>query len=180
MRQIQIILLLVAGLLFFQRDSLIAQQQFSHHGDHCETHDDHFHAQELGLSIAPVWFAGEEEPGAKLGLHAHYIKRLGDSQFGLGLGAEFIADEHKHQTYSFVGQWTPLPALHLVIAPGVALEQEEDFDGTTEQEMGWAVHFELVKEFGIGGLDVGPSLEYALDSHGQHFAIGIHLGIPFE
>ncbi|MDG2209634.1 MAG: hypothetical protein P8K81_06550 [Flavobacteriales bacterium] len=132
------------------------------------------------MSIAPVWFSGGEEPGAKLGLHAHYIKRLNTSPFGLGVGVEYIVDEHQHQTYSVVGQWTPVPALHFVVAPGVVLE-EEDVEGFEyEREVGWAVHFEIVREFALGKLDIGPSLEYALDQHAQHFAIGIHVGIPFE
>lgn len=145
--------------------------------NHCEEHDDHFHANELGLSVAPVLFNLEEEIG--WGLHAHFIHRLGQSPFGIGGGAELILDEHRHQTYSFVGQWTPLPALHLVIAPGVAIEKEVE-NGVEEWEKGWAVHFELVKEFGLGKLDIGPSLEYALDAHGSHYAVGVHLGIPFD
>ena len=168
--------ILFSAVFFLMHGVICAQEP---HHDHCTEHDDHFHAQELGLSIAPVWFQGGEEPGAKMGLHAHYIKRLNDSPFGLGFGAEFILDEHKHQTYSAVGQWTPIPALHFVIAPGVALEEEETPDGH-EREMGWAVHLEVVREFGLGRLDIGPSLEYALDSHGVHFAAGLHVGIPFE
>jgi hypothetical protein len=37
-----------------------------------------------------------------------------------------------------------------------------------------------VREFALGRLDIGPSFEYALDSHGQHIAVGVHVGIPFE
>lgn len=147
---------------------------------HCEEHDDHFHAKELGLSTAPVWFIGGDEPAA-LGLHAHYIVRLGDRPFGIGVGAEYIADEHQHQTYSLLGQWTPLPALHFVVAPGLALEHEhDDVTGSETLETGWACHFELVKEFALGWLDIGPSLEYAIDAHGAHVALGIHLGIPID
>ena len=145
-------------------------------GDHCQEHHDHFHNKELGLSTAPVWFPGSEEPVA-LGLHAHFIKRLGEAPFGVGIGAEYIADEHQHQTYSILGQWTPLPALHLVVAPGVALEREEGEDGL---EAGWACHFEVVREFEVGRVDVGPSFEYAIDAHGAHVAVGVHVGIPFE
>lgn len=144
--------------------------------EHCTHHDDHFHDKELGLSTAPVWFLGSEEPAA-IGLHAHFIKRLGAAPFGLGFGAEYIADEHQHQTYSFLVQWTPIPALHLVVAPGVAMEREE---GEEALETGWACHFEMVREFALGKLDVGPSIEYAIDAHGAHVALGIHLGIPFD
>ena len=162
-------------IVFFSLSGWSQDEGYSH----CVEHDDHFHAQELGLSVAPVWFSGSDESGAKLGLHAHYIKRLNDSAFGLGLGVEFIVDEHKHQTYSVVGQWTPIPAWHFIVAPGVALEEEEGPFGD-EREMGWAVHFEVVREFALGRLDIGPSFEYALDSHGQHIAVGVHVGIPFE
>ena len=154
----------------------VAHAQSTESEEHCQEHGDHFHDKELGLSTAPVWFVGSDEPVA-LGLHAHFIKRLGEAPFGIGLGVEYIADEHQHQTYSVLGQWTPIPALHLVIAPGVALEQEEGEDGL---EAGWACHFEVVREFEIGSLDVGPSLEYAIDAHGAHVAIGLHIGIPFE
>jgi len=162
---------LITSIFFFIVTSLIAQTTNDH--KHCDLHPDHFHDKELGLSIAPVWLS--EEEGVMLGLHAHFIKRIGDTQFGLGGGVEYILDEHRHQTYSLAAQFTPLPALHFIVAPGIALEIEDD-----EIERGWAVHFELCKEFSIWKLDVGPAIEFALDSHGQHIACGIHVGIPFE
>ena len=120
-----------------------------------------------------MWMSEENE--VELGLHAHFIKRIGENKFGFGGGVEYILDEHKHQTYSLAAQFTPLPALHLIIAPGIALAVEDN-----EIEKGWAVHFELTKEFSFWKLDVGPAIEFALDSHGQHIACGIHVGIPFE
>ena len=167
---------LPAVMLLLVANSALAQE--ADHA-HCSHHEDHFHARELGLSAAPVWFVGSDE-SVKVGLHGHFIQRLGESPFGVGVGVEYIADEHRHQTYSAVFQWTPLPALHLVAAPGVALEQEVAADGTASMEAGWACHLEVVREFGLGRLDIGPAFEWALDAHGSHAAIGVHLGIPFE
>lgn len=164
------------ALMFSWMVGVVAWGQAASNGEHCIHHEDHFHDKELGLIAAPVWFIGSDEPAA-VGLHAHFIKRLGQAPFGLGVGAEYIADEHQHQTYSLLAQWTPIPALHFVVAPGVAMEREE---GAESLEAGWACHFEVIREFELGKLDVGPAMEYAIDAHGAHLALGIHFGIPFD
>ena len=52
---------------------------------------EHFHKNELGVSIAPVFFIPSE--GVAIGLHAHYVKNIKSENFGIGLGAEYIFNE---------------------------------------------------------------------------------------
>ena len=165
-------------------------------GTHCqltdEHHDhdehDHLHTNEIGISLAAVAF-NNDEPMA-FGLHAHYIRQIGSSRFGVGLGVEYIFNDVKHQTYSAVFQYSPTHHLHLIAAPGVAVEvegahddeheQERESDtGETAHEIAPALHLEAVYEFGLGMFDIGPAVEFAIDPHEIHMSLGLHVAVPF-
>lgn len=156
------------------------------HGNHddCTQGHDHFHTNELGISFAPVYFT--KSNATNFGLHGHYVRRLGETRFGAGLGVEYIFNESKHQTYSMVLQYSPTYRLHLVAAPGFAVESEVvELDHVpSEEEHGhhgtaFALHLEAVYEFTIGPIDVGPSIEWAWDKHETHLSAGAHVAFPF-
>lgn len=152
--------------------------------DHETGKHDHFHTNELGVSFAPVYFTSSKTTA--FGLHGHYVRRFGESRFGGGLGVEYIFNEAKHQTYSAVFQYSPTYQLHLVVAPGVALESEVEeaghVDGEEEHEhhgATFALHLEAVYEFSLGPIDLGPSIEFAYDPHDIHLSAGLHVAFPF-
>lgn len=134
--------------------------------------DTHFHKNELGVSIAPVLFMPSEE--IAFGLHAHYVKNIKNENFGIGLGAEYIFNEEKHQTYSVVFDYRLIGGLHVIAAPGVALENEL---GKTEAV--FALHLETNYEFELEHFNLGPSFEFAYDPHDIHYSLGLHISIPF-
>jgi len=149
--------------------------------DHDQKHD-HFHANEIGISFSPVYFQNSKTMA--FGLHSHYVKRIGDSRFGIGLGAEYIFGEARHQTYSAVFQYSPTYRIHLVVSPGVAPERELaefDQDGNDHEHHGavFALHLEAIYEFHIGEFDLGPSFEFAYDPSDIHLSLGLHLAYPF-
>lgn len=166
-------------------------QDDSHdHDEHGHSHEkhDHFHNNEIGISLAPTFFSGEREQAVYLGFHGHYVKRLGETRFGAGLGVEYIFDESKHQTYSLVLQYSPTYRLHLVAAPGVAVEEGEhahdehahEEEGEEEaHEVVFAIHIEAVYEFELGPIDMGPVIEFAYDEHDVHYSLGVHIAFPF-
>ena len=137
-----------------------------------EEHE-HFHKNELGVSIAPVFFTPSE--GVAVGPHAHYVKNIKSENFGIGLGAEYIFNEEKHQTYSVVFDYRLIGGLHVIAAPGVAIESEQD-----KLETVFAVHLETNYEFELKHFNLGPSFEFAWDPHDIHYNLGIHVAIPFE
>jgi|SaaInlStandDraft_5_1057022.scaffolds.fasta_scaffold144480_2 hypothetical protein len=133
----------------------------------------HFHKNELGISMAPVFFIPSEE--VSFGLHAHYVKNIKSENFGIGLGAEYIFNEEKHQTYSVVFDYRLIGGLHVIAAPGVAIESELE-----KYEAVFAVHLETNYEFELKHFNLGPSFEFAWDPHDIHYNLGIHVAIPFE
>lgn len=156
----------------------------SHRHEHIEgCKHDHFHTNELGVSLAPVYYLKAKENPINFGLHAHYVRRLGQTRFGAGLGFEYIFDEHRHQTYSAVFQYSPTYQLHLVAAPGIAIETHHEEDEHEEEEehheAAFAIHLEAVYEFEIGPIDIGPSAEFAYDTHDIHLSLGVHIAFPF-
>ena len=178
-------------ILFLLFISVAANACFGQKADHEESHDtedhkghDHFHRNEIGVSFAPVYFT--ESRTTNFGLHGHYVRRLGETRFGAGLGVEYIFNESNHQTYSAVFQYSPTYSLHLVAAPGIALESEVDevghVPGDEEHDhhgIAFAFHLEAFYEFSIGPIDLGPSVEWAWDKHETHLSAGIHLAFPF-
>src|SRR5690606_23681707 len=134
--------------------------------EHDHSSHDHFHTHELGINLAPVYFT--ESKSINFVLHAHYVRRIGQTAFGTGIGLEYIFDAHHHQTYSLVFQYKPLLNFHLIAAPGIAFESEStELDPIDHDNHGgvFALHLEAVYEFNIGMFDLGPSFEFAYDSH---------------
>ncbi len=130
-----------------------------------EEHHNHF-----GIATGPVYIINENEIAP--GLHFHYMRliEVGNAHFGIGLGLEGIFDEHRHYATSINFSYLPIHALTLTIAPGIQFAPEsEDF----------TMHFEVVYEFEIGELHIGPVAEYAWSPNDAHAMIGLHIGFGF-
>lgn len=156
--------------------TLSAQIEDSH--DHLEEGHSHDHIEkpnELGIALAPVYFLNEEE--VAFGLHIHYIHTIGESKFGIGAGYEKIFDEHGHNTIGVVFSYRPIDPLSFNFAPGVTFESSPG--PMEEQETNFAFHLEASYEFEVGGLHIGPALEFAYDPEDIHLSLGLHVGFAF-
>lgn len=133
-------------------------------------HDhDHGHVHEIGVSLAPVYFFGEEE--SSFATHLHYVYNFPHIKFGVGVGYERIFDEHKHNFVGLEVNYRPVRELTLNVSPGVA------FEGEHPDEKEFALHFETVYEFEFGSFHLGPVLEVAYHPEDWHISIGIHIGL---
>lgn len=155
--------LLVAVILVFG-GSLLAQNTI---------HKDHHHnfKNEIGMANSPVYFAKEGE--LAYGLHLHYVRKIKESKFGIGLGYERIFDEHKHNTFGIVGSYRPIDHLAIQLSPGITFEDHES------EHINFAMHIEAVYEFELGQLHLGPLLEFAYDPEDYHISLGLHIGYGF-
>ncbi len=153
------------------RQALMAQE---HEVEDVHHHHQHYHphaSNEIGLANNLVYL-GEEGEFA-YGLHLHYLRNIGDSRFGVGLGYEQIFDEHTHRNVGVVGSYRILHGLFLNVSPGIT------FIGGAEPEKTFALHLETTYEFELGPFHLGPVLEYALSGHGYHLSVGLHLAYTF-
>ncbi len=138
--------------------------------DHSENHHEH-HKNEIGIANSPVYFFKEEV--FAYGLHMHYLHKLSESKFALGIGYERIFDEHKHNTFNFVGSYQPIDNLSFNLSPGIAFE---DHAGSG---VNFALHVETLYEFAINDFHIGPLIEFAYDAEDYHISIGLHIGFGF-
>ena len=139
---------------------IVSGQTESHH--HHDTH-----RNEIGIANAPVYFTREKTVAYEF--HLHYIHRLPETKFGIGLGYERIFDAHRHQTVGLVGNFAPFDRLNLAIAPGVAFEKDGEKHFTT--------HLETSYDFDVHGFHLGPAFEIAIDREDIHLSLGLHVGI---
>jgi hypothetical protein len=154
-------------ILILGGQALMAQEHEAAHGHH------HHHnaSNEFGLANNLVYL-GEEGEFA-YGLHLHYLRYIGTTRFGIGLGYEQIFDDHLHRNLGLVGSYRIVHGLFLNISPGIT------FIGRAEPDKTFALHLEAVYEFEVGSFHIGPSLEYALSGHGYHLSGGLHLAYTF-
>lgn len=138
--------------------------------EHNHSHHEH-HKNEIGIANAPVYFVKEKE--FAYGLHLHYVRTIGDSKFGLGLGVERIFDEHKHNTIGIVGSYRFTDAWSFNFSPGVTFEDNEG------QTVNFAMHFETAYEFEFKDFHIGPVFEVAYDPEDYHISLGLHIGYGF-
>ena len=130
-------------------------------------HSDEHHRNEIGIANAPVWFVHEKRLAYEF--HLHYIHKLPESRFGIGLGYERIFDVHGHNTFGMIGNYSPFDRFNLAIAPGVAF--------TKEGEVHFTTHLESSYDFDFHGFHLGPAFEIAVDREDLHLSLGLHIGI---
>ncbi len=171
--------LLIYGCIVLSATS-IAQSNTPHsdhssaveeHHNHLHHHDHDNHRNELGIALSPVYFSGENE--ISFGMHLHYLYRLSNSKFLLGVSVEQIMDDHKHRTIGVAAGFNPWRRLTFVASSGVTHEKAEP--GIWR----YAQHIEATYEFEIGHFHIGPLIESAFDREDIHFSVGLHIGIGF-
>ncbi|MCB0482182.1 MAG: hypothetical protein KDC83_12160 [Flavobacteriales bacterium] len=155
----------ILGILF-SLCVLNAQSQ----GDEKEHHH-HHHKNEIGMANAPVYFLQDDE--FAYGIHFHYVRKLTESKFGIGLGYERIFDDHEHNTFSLVGDYRPIEAWSINVSPGVTYESR------AASQLVFSLHIETAYEFELGDFHIGPAAEWAYDTEDIHISLGIHIGYGF-
>ena len=89
-------------ILFAFTQTLAAQSPDSH------VNSDN-HKNEIGIANSPIYIIKEKE--FAYGLHAHYIRGLKETKFGIGVGYERIFDEHKHNSIGVILSYAPIEHL---------------------------------------------------------------------
>ena len=161
--------------MLFCANSLSAQEEYElppQGKDEYRHRCNNLHKNEIGIANAPVYFLKEKE--ITYGFHFHYVRNIGNSPFGIGVGYERIFDEHQHQTFGVVGSYR-LYRLVFNIAPGVTFEKAEE----EETEFLFAIHLEACYDFEFGNFHIGPAAEVAYDPEDIHLALGLHIGYGF-
>lgn len=154
-------------LLFCLTTTLKAQHE--HESQH--DHEHHHHKNEIGIATAPVYFINEKE--VSLGLHLHYVRSIGESGFGMGVGYERIFDEHGHNTFGILLSYRPADRLSFSLSPGLTIEDVDP------DRASFALHIESAYEFAVGNFHIGPLIELAYDPEDIHVSVGLHFGIGF-
>lgn len=134
---------------------------------------EHNHPEfEIGFSSGLVYNFLEKEPA--LGIHLHFIKSLGQSDhFGMGLGYEFIFDDHKHNTVSLIFLYRPIEHLSFNFAPGISFKLSE------KSSIAPTLHIEGLYEFEFNHFHIGPLVGFAISTEDIHASVGLHLAFGF-
>ena len=157
-------------ILIFAALSLQAMNNHTH-DDHHHDHVHHKYHLGLGLSAAKVLNEDIVAPA----LHLHFIRQFGHHyQFGLGLGYEGIASDDWHNSLNLLFNYRPLHYLSLLAGPGISFAGH---DG--HRKILPAFQSEIIFEFNLRGLHLGPMLGLGFDKHDAHISAGLHIGIGF-
>lgn len=162
MKHIIILLLLIFTLASFGQD----------HDDHDDHDHEHHHAKnEIGFSFGPVLFINAKEWNPHI--HLHYQHQIMESRYAWGLGFEKVFDDHKHNNFSLMATYRPLESLSLQFAPGLT------FEGNDFSTRRLALHAEVLYEFDLGPIHLGPAVALAYDQEDYHFGLAVHFGFGF-
>jgi hypothetical protein len=143
-----------------------------HYPDDPHSHDDP-HTWHVGVGLAAVKIKGEQ--GVMPGYHFHLSRQLGSHhQWGAGVGWEMIPGDHSHHGLNLLLSSRLFPFLTLTAGPGVAITRHEG-----HQEILPAFHSELLAEFNVGKIHMGPMAGFGFDSEEHHFSLGWHIGLGF-
>ena len=163
---LSLVFTMLAATSYSQEDEHDHEHDHEHEHEKKEHQHDH-HKNEIGVANSPVYFIGENE--LAYGLHIHYVRQLGKSRFGLGLGYERIFDFHKHNTFGVVAAYRPIDPLSFNISPGFSFEDNEP-------GIIFALHIETAYEWELGNFHIGPAFEFAYDPEDMHISLGLHVG----
>ena len=95
-------------------------------------------------------------------------------RFSLGLGFETVIDEHKHFNSALVFKYDVWKGLSAIVSPGILFLKSNN-----EWDRKFSVHYELLYEFKLKGLHLGPVFDYSYSRNDQHLMLGLHLGFSF-
>ena len=146
---------------------VFVQAQDHTHVDHNHTH----YRSEVAISNNLVFLGTDKE--FSYGIHLHFLRNIGESKFGYGLGYERIFDEHGHNTIGIAGSYRPFHELVLMVSPGITFEDLGD------KQFDFSIHLEAGYEFEIKHLHFGPVVGLAFIPGDYHVSVGIHLGYGF-
>ena len=144
-------------LLLLLISSIITQAQ--------ESHDEHHH---VGISggITGVFPENNYIPGAHI--HYSYLFKIKNIQMGIGAGLEYLMDKHQHIGTDLSLSFFPAEDFELNIAPGVVF---------ANNNYEYATHIEIIYNFDINLIHLGPVIETAFSKDDFHLSVGIHMGI---
>ena len=128
------------------------------------------HENEIGIANSPVYLL--KEKAFAYSLHAHYIRGLKETKFGIGIGYERIFDEHKHNTMGIILSYAPLEHLDLSLSPGITFDDND-------AKLNFGIHLEALYEFEVGIFHIGPVAEFAYAVEDYHVSLGLHFGFGF-
>lgn len=105
------------------------------------------------------------------------MKRLSDEgfqkYFSLGFGVETIFTDEKHYGAMITLAVHPWENVIFAISPGVAWEEHEG-----ETKSSYATHVEAAYVFETAHYHIGPVVGYSKTEDDEHYAIGVHIGVP--
>ena len=144
-------------------------QTLASQGPNSSIHSD-THKNEIGIANSPVYVLKEKE--FAYDLHAHYIRGLKETKFGIGIGYERIFDEHNHNTIGVILSYALLEPLDLSLSPGITFADND-------ANLNFGIHLEALYEFEIGIFHIGPVAEFAYAVEDYHVSLGLHFGFGF-
>jgi len=144
-------------------------QTLAAQGTDSSIHSDN-HENEIGIANSTVYLLKEKE--FAYGLHAHYIRDLKETKFGIGIGYERIFDEHKHNTIGIILSYAPPGHFDLSLSPGITFDDND-------AKLNFGIHLETLYEFEIGIFHIGPVAEFAYAVEDYHVSLGLHFGFGF-
>ena len=131
----------------------------------------HAHEHDNEISIAIGLVPGHLDEETNVGLHAHYIKGIGNNNdFGIGLSLETILDDHSHNSISLIGSYHFDNGFSVAYAPGIIISDSNDR---------FTQHIEFCYEFEFNQFHLGPQFDLGIDNDEIHYMFGIHLGLDF-
>jgi hypothetical protein len=172
MKRVIIVFLLLA---FYYASSANTPKDLTFSEDHKHAHSDHHHHSdwELGVAFGAVYLFEEKEIAP--GLHLHLLKRSAHfKRFSFGVGLESVFDEHTHFNAALVGKFDLFKNFSAIVSPGILFLKHHDTWNTS-----FSSHFELLYEFQLGKVHLGPVLEYSYSKSDNHLMLGLHVGYSF-
>lgn len=161
--------ILFSGILLLLLFSASAQ----HHHDHADHMHADTHQYHIGFGVAATHIVNES--GLAPGVHLHFIRQFGEhNRWGLGLGYEGILDEHLHHGINLLINYKLQDHLSINAGPGVVFSEHNG-----ENERLPAFHTEVIYEFNLGKLHLGPMAGFGIDKEDTHFSAGVHVGFGF-
>lgn len=126
---------------------------------------------EIMMSTGVFFAIGESS--ILYGLMIQYIRRVGHSRLGLGLGYEKLLDGNKHSTVGAVGVYYPTEDIAISVLAGPTYLRQSEYGAS------FGMHAEIAYRIQWQGLRIGPFSELGYSIKSAHASIGIKAGFTF-